>query len=364
MPKYRNRLPGEKGTVKRSFKNGSEEAYHHFVAGMNKKQFASFQRIAAHYLQNGGGDMQKVIGTKPEKKILAGSLFELGSAARNTDVVLGMRNERKMHETDPHFHMGGGLNDGVKTITRSAFNLWLAGSKEYRWVGDLWRKWNGYAQRDPPEQSKMRADVVRQAYRYKKGETPRAELHGWKWDKEHSTKRTVAYVDDKTKQVFIGVRGTVSLQDWGKNVQVLTEGTIDLPEVEKELETIVAAYPGYRFSVSGHSQAGTALANLAVSDPELMNKFENIDLFNPGAGAQDQQGAVQNALKNPDKFHLYLNAGDVVSNGYINDIEKDRQNTYYGVYDADFLKVHSIDQWTTGGPEGDEVVETAVEADS
>ena len=362
MPKYRTRLPGERRTVAYSYKEGGDEAYHQFVAGMNTKQFDSFRKIASHYLGGNHPELHKVLGPKPKRKILAGALHELRSAGRNTDVVLGMRNEHKMHEQDPHFHRGGGLFDGVKTLTRSAFNLWLAGLDEYRWVGDMWRKWAGYSQRDPPEQSKMRADVVRQAYRYKKGETPRAELHGWKWDKQHSTKRMVAYVDDKTKQVFIGVRGTVSLKDWGKNVDVLTSGTIDLPEIERELEAIIAAYPGFRYNVSGHSQAGTALANLAVSDPSLMEKFDNIDLFNPGSGVADQQGAVDNALKNSDKIHLYLNAGDVVSNGYINDIERDRPNTYYGTFDSDFLAVHSIDQWTTDEPDGDEQVETVSEA--
>ena len=79
-----------------------------------------------------------------------------------------------------------------------------------------------------------------------------------------------------------------------------------------------------------------------------MDKFENVDLFNPGAGNQDQNEAVQNALTNHHQVHLFLNAGDIVSNGYINDIEKDRPNTYYGTYSPDFLAVHSIDQWTTG----------------
>ena len=193
----------------------------------------------------------------------------------------------------------------------------------------------------------MRADIVRQAYKFNKGEKPRETIHGWTLQKKVSTKRMIVYKDENTKQIFIGVRGTADMADWAKNVKVLTHGKINLPEVEAQLEKIIATYPDYKYNVSGHSQAGTALANLMVTDPNLMEKFENVDLFNPGSGATDQDGAIQNALKNHEQVHLYLNAGDIVSNGYINDIDRERPNTYYGVNSPDFLEVHGIDQWTT-----------------
>ena len=88
----------------------------------------------------------------------------------------------------------------------------------------------------------------------------------------------------------------------------------------------------------------------------LQDKFENVDLINPGAGYADENNAIANAIAKDSQVHLFLNAGDVISNGYINDIESDRPNTYYGIYSSDFMDVHSIDQWTTDDDGNEQIV--------
>ena len=77
-------------------------------------------------------------------------------------------------------------------------------------------------------------------------------------------------------------------------------------------------------------------------DPQL-NKYERINIFNPGTMPTHNLDAARLAVKDP-RFHFFLNSGDALSNTYVSLVNSDSNvawsdPTHNPVYN------HSIGQW-------------------
>ena len=251
-----------------------------------------------------------------------------------------MHMEQSAHDDpDNEFHKGGGLTEGASSI----FNgLWYSIG-----LGPEFQNWFGSFDYDAPEnkptaEDNLYAAIVQQSY---KPIDDRVDEIG-DWDRVESldTDRYSTWVDEKDHQVHVAIRGTLgNSADLIADFHVIannTSGNVD--ELTEYLEKVKQEYSDYELDASAHSLGSSELLEAGVNNPEL--GYERFNLFNPGQnplwGLDNANAAVQD-----EKFHWYLNSGDILSNTFVSMINENTQVTWAKPGHSP-LNNHGIAQWT------------------
>ena len=100
-------------------------------------------------------------------------------------------------------------------------------------------------------------------------------------------------------------------------------------------------YPEYKLDVSGHSLGGNTLINV-FNNNDL--DYHRVNLFNPGLAPLANLDEARDTIDN-EKFHFYLNSGDLLSNTFGTVLPSDRDNVHWSRPKHSPLKNHSIGQW-------------------
>ena len=86
--------------------------------------------------------------------------------------------------------------------------------------------------------------------------------------------------------------------------------------------------------------------NLIANRNDDSDLFSDVYLFNPGVTPTHNLDTLKNATDD-ERFHFFLNAGDLISNGAISVRNKDsKSEVYYGDAGMNPLSNHSLSQWT------------------
>ena len=123
-------------------------------------------------------------------------------------------------------------------------------------------------------------------------------------------------------------------------------------ELERKIKNIIHINDGwerwkdYKYELSGHSLGGNQAMNLIANRNDDSDLFSDVYLFNPGVTPTHNLDTLKNATDD-ERFHFYLNAGDLISNGAISVRNKDsRSEVFYGDAGMNPMSNHSLSQWT------------------
>ena len=151
-----------------------------------------------------------------------------------------------------------------------------------------------------------------------------------------------------TDHVIVAVRGTKvdSMDDLGQDSQILTQGKPqDL--ISSDLKAIVSKYGDSSLEIAGHSLGASLIGAAFKSDQSLLDKFDRVDLYNPGSSPLATSNVV-NSLSNSDQVHWYMNSADLVGWGALAQNTLPPENLIMnGPQGINPMTNHAIDQWTS-----------------
>lgn len=127
-----------------------------------------------------------------------------------------------------------------------------------------------------------------------------------------STDETVVYVDPRTKQAIVALRGTARRQDLLADIGVAKGAvgkTARYRRTVKEIESAKNHLQGYNVHLVGHSLGGSLAKQYSMDNP-------NVDTvsFNTGYAVPGQRFSKSRA-QSAQRYREYLNSNDVVSAG-------------------------------------------------
>ena len=105
MPKYRKRS-GEKKSFQKQLPDMSFEQFLNVLARMDSKNHAGLVKLASHFA--GGNSGMNKIPRQVRSKILSGVFEDISGSQHKSDLIRGLISEHHEHNTNPHFHKGGG----------------------------------------------------------------------------------------------------------------------------------------------------------------------------------------------------------------------------------------------------------------
>ena len=126
-------------------------------------------------------------------------------------------------------------------------------------------------------------------------------------------------------------------------------------ELEKEIVDIIKTNTRlsdsdkWSYELSGHSLGANQAMNILADSIEspIMERVKDAYLFNPGITPTHDLDVAKRAT-NQERFHFFLNSGDLVSNAAIAIRDGDsKSEVFYGVPGSSPMANHSIDQWVT-----------------
>ena len=317
---------------------------------LSPTEFGNVQGVAKQWL--GQSHFHHAISRKPPKKLLPSALEKISTHNQSTLAAL-MHLEKKHHDDhEREYHMGGGLWETGTSILNDLWNITGFGPEFNSLLETVgFKKKNTKLTKDEMEY----ALVVEQAYN-KPGE--RQSIDDWTLRSDYSTDKFVVYEDPFDKIVHVGIRGTkANVSDVISDLNILAGNTSGHEaELEKELRDVLLHYhnPGsgheWHFDVSSHSLGALEAMNIFENtDDPVLKRVSEVNLFNPGLSPIHNLDTAREAASN-DKFHWYLNSGDLISNTAASVINDD---TYvrWGDTTHNPLENHSLEQWTDEGEE-------------
>ena len=304
---------------------------------LSPKQFEQFQTLAKQHL--GTGLLHKDI-PRPQQKILPSTWKTISEVDSPNTLAALIHAERGAHDDyTSQFHEGGGLWEGTSSLFHGLWNTIGLGPEFQSWFGSF--------DYDAPENRPTSLDNLYGSVlseTYSKPSERKDYIGSWHRDTSLDTDKFSVYVDDETHEIHVGIRGTkANMSDILDDIHVLynnTSGSVD--ELVEYMERVVAKYPDWTLDASAHSLGGTDLIEAGVQNPDL--GFDRYNVFNPGQnpfwGLNNAQSAVDS-----DKYHFYLNSGDMLSNGFASMVSDDTNVTWSKPKHSPLYN-HGISQWT------------------
>jgi hypothetical protein len=279
------------------------------VLRLTPQEFHNVKQTTRHWL--GEIDFHDHLPRHPKKKLLPSSLRAVRDVDSQQTLAGLMHLEHSAHEDrSSDFHMGGGIGETVTSVLSSLWNLvgWgpefnslfqsLGWTKPATTLTDLDRQY---------------ALLVDETY---KSIDKRADTVGsWIRLPRYDSGKISAYLDRETKIVHVGVKGTSSAADVISDLHILGSNTSGHEaEIREELRHIVNSYGrNFEYDISGHSLGATEVMNILLEDDFALNKFERVNLYNPGLTPTHALDNAKEFLKQ-DRVHIFLNSGDILSN--------------------------------------------------
>ena len=237
---------------------------------------------------------------------------------------------------NPHldYHYGGGILETINGIASTLHHMnpvtgAVQGILDH--VFDI--------QRNQPKTdhfSTDMAELVEQAYE-KKGEREQT-LNGWTLQPELSNDFCAVYQAPNGDH-YLGVRGTRDAADVLPDLQIALTGTTQNQEVLETIQTL-ANMKG-KVYVGAHS-LGAALVRAGLQNQDV-DKFDPF-FFNPGSTTLVGSDQLQEWIEKWQP-HLFINGGDLISQGYNQVIPKGYDRVQYGKPGLNPLKNHTLSQW-------------------
>ena len=303
---------------------------------LSPSKFSQFQGLAKQFL---GESVLHPKIPQPKNKIKKSTWKRISDVDSPSTLAALIHMEESAHDDpDNEFHKGGGLTEGASSI----FNgLWYSIG-----LGPEFQDWFGSFDYDAPENKPNKEDnhyaaIVQQSY------TPiddRVDEIG-DWDRVPSldTDRYSTWIDEKDQQVHVAIRGTLAnVSDILADFHVIANNTSgNVEELTEYLEKVAEQYGDYELDASGHSLGSSELLEAGVNNPDL--GYERFNLFNPGQnplwGLDNANAAIEN-----EKFHWYLNSGDLLSNTFASMIQEETNVTWAKPGHSP-INNHGIAQW-------------------
>ena len=307
-----------------------------------------FQKVARHWA---GETVYHADFPPPPSKLLPSALATVATTEKHTlAALLGVE---AGHHANPktEFHSGGGLSETASSIFSSLWN-WTG-------AGPLWRKIKGVfgkkeTTKQIPEADQDRARLVQESY---KSVDERDDRVG-KWIRlpKYDTDRLSVWMNPDLRVFDISIRGTkMNLSDIVADLHIVggnKSGKED--ELEQEILDIIKTNTRlsdsneYTYELSGHSLGANQVMNIladSIKTP-IMERVKDAYLFNPGITPTHDLDVAKRAT-NQERFHWFLNSGDIVSNAAISIRDADsKSEVFYGTPGTSPAGNHSLDQWT------------------
>jgi hypothetical protein len=323
---YKRKLP------KRSFHETTID-----VLRMSEDMFAQFKGVASHY--QGKTVFHEDFPRRPDRKILPSTFETIGQLESPSELAAMLHLEKRAHEDhDKEYHSGGGLMDATTSIFSGLWNN--------IGVGNVFNDWFGHFDYESPENridDTRYAKIIKESYKEKDERDD--TLGDWSRDKVIGTDEFSVWVDEDDREVHVSLRGTkMNSKDIVADLKILaTNQSGNDVEVLDFLRQVEDKYPDYKLDVSAHSLGGNTLMNVFNDHEDL--KFQRVNLFNPGTSPLADLSGARKTIEN-DKFHFYLNSGDMISNTFATVLPSGRENVYWAKPKA-FSPIgnHSIGQW-------------------
>ena len=308
------------------------------VLRMNNEQFDQFKSVAEHY--RGGAIIHDRFPKVPDRKLLPSTLDTIQDLSSPSELATMMHMERLAHEDhSKEFHKGGGLLDATQSIFSV---LW-----QNLGLGPTFNKWFGHFDYDSPENKvddPRYAQIIQQSY--KKKDERDDSVGDWVRDKALGTDEFSVWVDKDDQEAHVALRGTkANTKDLLADMKIIaTNKSGNADHTSLFLEAVERKYPNYKLDVSGHSLGGDTLLNV-FNDKDHNLHYERVNLFNPGTSPIADLDGAKEAIDD-DKFHFYLNSGDMLSNTFASVLPSGRKNVYWAKPKA-FSPIanHGIQQW-------------------
>lgn len=171
---------------------------------------------------------------------------------------------------------------------------------------------------------------------YKKPSERKAEINGYKLDRDIESDQVVIYFNDNIKDVIMGIRGTKTASDLYSDFLLGLNQLTNINKffssdrfvsIRKKLENVINKFDrlGYNIRLTGHSLAG-------FETIKLSQKYDAVD-----SGVAFNAGSVPLQIRSdkiPDNVEHYRNPRDIISYGWRNDpqtieyINKDKMSLW------------------------------------
>ena len=153
------------------------------------------------------------------------------------------------------------------------------------------------------------------------------------------------WLDRPEKRVHVALKGSSPATDIWSDLSILgSNRSGHEKEIASYLNDITRAYgDNYTYDVSAHSLGAAELVNVFQENQFQLNKYDRINLFNPGTTPTHNLDNAKEVVKDP-RFHLFLNSGDILSNTYISLVNSD-SNVAWSDPNHSPSYNHGIGQW-------------------
>jgi len=288
------------------------------VLRLSPQEWANVKQTSRHFL--GEIDFHDRLPRHPKNKLLPSSLRTVRDVDSPQTLAGLMHMENSAHQDHTNdFHKGGGIGETVSSVFNSLWNLVGFGPE----FNSLFQSfgWTKPATK-LTDLDKQYAELVDETYH---SISKRADSIGsWIRLPRFDSDKISAYLDPDTKTVHVGIKGTSTSADIISDLHILGSNTSGHEkEVREEIRNVVNGYGrNYKFDISAHSMGATELMNIILEDDFALNKFERVNLYNPGLTPTHALDNAKEALKD-DRVHLFLNSGDILSNTMVSLVGSD-----------------------------------------
>ena len=330
MPRYRERK-GEKNLFKKNLPEFNINELTSILSLFSEDDFEKFKKI-------------KTKGGK--KKVLKGVFQDIRSSSHKSDLIKGLIHEDKQHMNDENFHKGGGLYDGIWTMLDTGANFATSFIKPlgYLQKGMDWMR--GYKSvSDMPKSLKNEVDLIDIAAKETRPDT----FNGMTIDRTLSNEKVAVYKNEKTKTVYVAVRGTnkENISDLYNDFKIIANEVPDYEMVKNTVEEASKQYGDkYDLNAVGYSLGGTQLTEIFGNKEQnkYLDEYDSILLVNPGASPFNDSEKIENVLKD-ERTTLLANRSDIISGLYQQ--YADSSKTFYGDHTYSALRAHDDRQFST-----------------
>jgi len=310
------------------------------VLRLSEAQWAQYQNVARHYL--GERHFHDQIPKLPPGKLLRSSLETIRDVdSKNT--LAGLLHVEHAAHIDPNinFHKGGGLWETSRSIFSGLWSLIGFGPEFDRMYESL--PFVKPKNRETPYDRYL-AKIVDESYQ--PIDKRNGKVGHWIRLPEFDTRKFSVWEDPQEKRIHVALKGTTAHQaDIWSDIHILANNKSGHEgEIKQYLQDVVTKLGDtYTYDASGHSLGGTELINVFTQDDALLDKYDRVSVFTPGITPTHSLGNVKEAL-GEDKFHFFLNTGDILSNAVVSLVTHD-SNVAYGDPTHSIGHNHGLDQF-------------------
>jgi len=313
------------------------------VLRLDETQWAHFKGVSRHWL--GEEVFHDQVPSKPKNKLLPSSLREIRDVDSKNTLAALLHVENAAHN-DPskEYHRGGGLLEATSSIFSTLYNLVGFGpefDKLFENIG-----WKAPKNRETPL-DRYYAKAVQESYKSidNRDDSIGGGSNMWVRLPRFDNKKFSVWLDREEKRVHVALKGTTTAADVWSDIKLLgSNRSGHEKEIRDYLIDVTRAYGlNYTYDVSAHSLGAAELVNVFQEDQPQLNKYELINIFNPGTSSVANLDAAKHAVKDP-RFKIFLNSGDILSNTYVSLINSD-SNVAWGDASHNPSYNHGIQQW-------------------